>query len=427
MNDDTPTDHDTLTADAPSREAGWGAVAQAQSLLPQGQELVTIDNWQEWPTLRHSFQHMREIMPSHLIEASAAPNAFAYAESPVFVGGITVEARAGHTVNDIIASTETDGFMVLHRDQVIDERYWGKMGHGTPHLVMSMSKSIVSCVAATLVRDGVLDPEALIQRYIPEVGESGYAGARVRDILDMRSGLKFAETYLDPDSEVRVMERSMGWAPRGSDDPVGMYPFILTCTQDRDHGGTFEYRSVETDMLGWVCERAAGARMADLIAARVWQPLGAEYDAEVSVDPLGSAIHDGGISATLRDLARFGQMLLQSGFANDHAVIPSEWIHDTLYPPADVREAFAASDNEPYLPGGWYRNQFWCIPGDNGPILMALGIHGQMIFVEPSTQMVGVKLSTWPYPQDADRLIPTIEAFKAIGRALNQPTEPTFD
>ncbi len=422
MNDDTPTDHMTPTAEASSAEAGWGAVAHAQSLLPQGQELITIDNWQEWPTLRHSFQHMREIMPSHVIRASPYPNGFSYAELSWAVGGVSVEAREGHTVNEIIESTETDGFMVLHRDQVVDERYFGTMGHGTPHLVMSMSKSIVSCVAATLVRNGVIDPDALIERYIPEVRECGYAGASVRDLLDMRSGLKFAETYLDPDSEVRVMERSMGWAPRGSEDPVGMYPFILTCTQDRPHGGTFEYRSVETDMLGWVCERAAGERMADLVAARIWQPIGAEYDAEVSVDPLGSAIHDGGISATLRDLARFGQMLLHSGMAGEQPVVPTEWIQDTLYPPEDVRDAFAASDNEPYLPGGWYRNQFWCIPGDNGPILMCLGIHGQMIFVEPSTQMVGVKLSTWPYPQDADRLLPTIEAFKAIGRALNRPS-----
>ncbi len=358
-------------------------------------------------------------MPSHVIAASSYPTALSYADLPWAVGDLCIEERDGRTVDDVIDATETDGFMVLHRDHVVDERYFGAMGTDTPHLVMSMSKSIVSCVAATLVRDGLLDPEAPIERYIPEVSRSGYSGASVRDLLDMRSGLKFSETYLDPHSEVRVMERSMGWAPRGSDDPVGMYPFILTCVQDRPHGGMFEYKSVETDMLGWVCERVAGARMADLVAARIWQPIGAEHDAEVCVDPLGSAIHDGGISATVRDLARFGQMLLHAGDAGEHAGVPGAWIHDTLYPPADVRDAFAASDNEPYLPGGWYRNQFWCIPGDQGPILMCLGIHGQMVFVEPSTQMVGIKLSTWPYPQDADRLLPTIEAFRAIGRALN--------
>ncbi len=398
---------------------GWEAVAEAESLLPQSQELVTLANWQDWPMLERSFVHMREIMPSHVIAAADYPVPLDYTAHAAWIGDVVVDAEGGKTVDDVIAATHTDGFLVMHHGQIIGERYPRAMSHDTTHLVMSMSKSIVSAVVATLVRDGVIDPDSTLETYVPEVSEKGYAGASVRDLLDMRSGITFSETYLDPDSEVRVMERSMGWAPRGEDDPVGMYPFILTCTSDRPHGGGFEYRSVETDMLGWVCERATGQRMADLISERVWTPIGAEHDAEVSVDPLGSAIHDGGVSATLRDLARFGRMLSAQGYVGDRSVVPSWWIEDTLNPPGDVREAFASSSNEPFLPGGWYRNQFWCIPGDNGPIMMCLGIHGQMIFIEPSTHLVGIKLSTWPLPQDAEKLLPTIEAFRAIGRSLS--------
>ncbi len=394
------------------------AVPDAESLLPQTQELVTLANWQEWPTLERSFVHMREIMPSHVIKAAAYPVPLDDSAEGRPLGPVVVDDK-GSTVDDVLQATHTDGFLVLHHGRIIDERYPRTTSYDTTHLVMSMSKSIVSCVCATLVAEGVIDPEAILETYVPEVANSGYAGARVRDLLDMRSGITFSETYLDPDSEVRVMERSMGWAPRGEDDPVGMYPFILTCTSERPHGGGFEYRSVESDMLGWVCERATGTRMADLIAERVWAPIGAEHDAEVSVDPLGSAIHDGGVSATLRDLARFGRMLSSQGYVGDRSVVPSWWIEDTLNPPSGVRDAFASSSNEPFLPGGWYRNQFWCIPGDNGPIMMCMGIHGQLIFIEPSTHLVGVKLSTWPLPQDAEKLLPTIEAFKAIGRALN--------
>ncbi|MGB3258945.1 MAG: serine hydrolase [Ornithinimicrobium sp.] len=400
------------------RPPGWGAVPDAESLLPESQELVTLANWQEWPTLERSFVHMREIMPSHVIPTSDYPIPLDYPAHAHGVGDIVVDAHHGKTVNDILDATHTDGFLVMHHGQVIEERY-PRMSDDTNHLVMSMSKSLVSAVVATLVSEGVLDVEATLETYVPEVASSGYAGATVRDLLDMRSGITFSETYLDPESEVRVMERSMGWAPRGEDDPVGMYPFILTCSADRPHGGGFEYRSVETDMLGWVCERATGMRMADLIAERVWKPIGAERDAEVSVDPLGSAIHDGGVSATLRDLARFGRMLASHGYVGDRSVVPSWWIEDTLNPASGVREAFASSANEPFLPGGWYRNQFWCLPGDHGPIMMCMGIHGQMIFIEPSTHLVGVKLSTWPLPQDAGKLLPTIEAFKAIGRAVN--------
>ncbi len=408
--------HRPQTENVEITPSGWSDVESAGALLPQSQPLVTIDNWQEWPTLHRSFQHMREVMPSHLIPAgTAAPLPTAHTD----LSQVRIDKHDVGNVDDMLATTHTNGFMVMHAGMVLTERYPNGMEPTQKHLVMSMSKSMVSCVAATLVRDGVLQPDAEASRYVPELEHSGYAGARVRDVLDMRSGVRFRETYLDPESEVRVMERSMGWAPRREQDPLGMYPFILTCEQERPHGETFEYRSIEADVLGWICERATGTRMADLLADRLWGPVGAEYDAEVSVDPLGSAIHDGGVSATLRDLARFGAMLLNEGQVGQREVVPDWWLSDTLNPPSDVRDSFAASDNEPFLPGGWYRNQFWCIPGDNGPIMMAMGIHGQMIFVEPSSQLVGVKLSTWPTPQDASKLLPTIEGFRAIGRAVN--------
>ncbi|MGB5952116.1 MAG: serine hydrolase, partial [Ornithinimicrobium sp.] len=375
-------DHTTETEAAEITPPGWSDVESAGALLPQGQTLVTIDNWQDWPTLHRSFQHMREVMPSHVIGAgSPIPLPVAYTD----LSTIRIDKHDTDSVEDMLEQTHTNGFLVMHRGHVLTEQYPGGMAPTQTHLVMSMSKSIVSCVTALLIRDGVMSADEVASHYVPELEHSGFAGASVRDLLDMRSGIRFRETYLDPESEVRVMERSMGWAPRRDEDPVGMYPFILTCEQERSHGGPFEYRSIETDVLGWLCERATGERMADLVSERVWQPIGAEHDAEVSVDPLGSAIHDGGISATLRDLARFGSMVLNDGMVGEREVVPAWWFDDTRNPPSDVRDTFAASDNEPYLPGGWYRNQFWCIPGDNGPILMALGIHGQMIFVEQST------------------------------------------
>ena len=265
---------------------------------------------------------------------------------------------------------------------------------------------------------GSSTPEAPVEGYVPELGGSGYAGATVRNVLDMRTGVRFSEAYLDPLSEVRVMERSMGWAPLQEGDPVGEYAYILSTVRDRDHDGVFTYRSIDTDTLGWIVERAAQQQMADLISSRVWRPMGAEHDAEITLDPLGCAIHDGGVSATLRDLGRFGLMLLDHGVVDGRPVIPAGWIESALHPPTDVRDAFAHSENEPYLPGGWYRNQFWFVPGDNGPILLCLGIHGQMIFVEPASRTVGVKLSSWPTPQHLDKLLGAIATFRTIGRHL---------
>ncbi len=360
---------------------------------------------------------MRELMPSHVILGSDDPRPLR--EDPQDLGTLALEGIGFATsLDEVMVGSQTDGFLVIKDDVVAFERYFDPMSRRSRHLVMSVSKSIVSSVAATLFADGLLDPDAPVETYVPELAESGYAGARVRDVLDMRTGVRFSEAYLDPLSEVRVMERSMGWAPRRDGDPLGAYPYILTTVRETDHDGTFTYRSIDTDTLGWMVERATKQRMADLISQRVWQPMGAEHDAEVTVDPLGCAIHDGGVSATLRDLGRFGLMLLDQGVVNGREVLPAQWIESASYPPADVRDAFARSENEPYLPGGWYRNQFWFVPGDHGPILLCLGIHGQMIFVEAATRTVGVKLSSWSTPQHLDKLVGTISTFRQIARHL---------
>jgi CubicO group peptidase (beta-lactamase class C family) len=214
------------------------------------------------------------------------------------------------------------------------------------------------------------------------------------------------------------MERSMGWRPLSDGDPVGAYAYLATLTRTKDHGGGFTYRSADTDMLGWVCERAADVRMADLVSTLLWQPLGAEAPAEITCDAVGTGIHDGGISAVARDVARFGQMLLDAGRVGRRHVVPAAWVADAWNRPEDVREAFASSDNEPVLPGGWYRNQFWFVPSHTGDALVCLGIHGQMVYVNPSTGLVGVKLSSWPTAQHTASLVDTLRGFSALGAHL---------
>ena len=148
----------------------------------------------------------------------------------------------------------------------------------------------------------------------------------------MRSGIAFSEDYLDLDAEVRLLEQAIGWAPRRHPGvPGSMYEFLLTLRQKRPHGGPFEIRSCETDVLGWVCEAAAGTRMPELMSGVLWGRLGAEHDAAIAVDATGTGMFDGGICATLRDLARFGAMVLAEGTSlTGEQVVPASWIQDTL-------------------------------------------------------------------------------------------------
>ena len=389
---------------------------------PPAESQATLANWQDPPYNRWSFQHVRELIPTQRISRGPGPSrALApHGASPV-IDDITVYRLAGHTSTfaEVIAETWTDAVVVLHDGEIAFEQYFNEMTEETPHLLMSVTKSVVGCIAGILVEQGLLNPDQQASAYVPEIVGSGYDGATVRHLLNMRTGVAFREEYTNQDAEVRVMERYMGWRPgEDHDDARGMYFYLTKLGTDTDHGGPFVYRSADTDMLGWVCERAAGARMADLISLLIWQPMRAEFDAEITCDGVGSAIHDGGMSARARDLARFGQLILEDGYVHGASIVPERWLHEARALDPDIRGAFAASDSEPVLTGGWYRNQFWFVPGPLGDIQLCLGIHGQMVLVDWATRTVSVKLSSWPSAQDTAALIDTIRAFVAAGRHL---------
>jgi len=391
-----------------------------QGFPPSADARVTLANWQLPPYNQWSFSHMREIVPTQRISRGGGPVAPLPAD-PRPLGQVAVLRASGAraVVDDVLDGTYTDAVVVVHGGQVVFERYAGETGPDTPHLLMSISKSVVSCVVGNLVGRGVLSPGQLITDRVPELGGSGYRGASLRNLLDMRSGVDFSEDYTDLNAEVRVIEEAMGWRPRSARKvPPSMYEYLTTLGGAPTHGGIFDYRSCETDVLGWVCERAAGTRMAGLIGELVWAPMGAEYDAEITCDGAGTAIHDGGMCATARDLARFGTMLLAGGEVAGRRVVPAGWLRDSWDVDADVRDAFARSVSEPYLPGGWYRNKFWFVPRPSGTVLLCLGINGQMLYVAPGTGTVAAKLSCWPDAQSPAMLEDTLRAFDAAGAVL---------
>jgi CubicO group peptidase (beta-lactamase class C family) len=323
------------------------------------------------------------------------------------------------TVAEIMATTNTNGWILIRHGKVLAEHYPHGMAPDTRHILMSVSKSLVGVVAGALIANGELDPAKPVTAYVPELSESGYAGASVRHLLDMRSGIRFSEDYLDPQAEVRVLEQAIGWAPRRHPlIPHTMYDFLLTLQAKDPHGGAFEYRSGETDVLGWICEAASGQRMPELMSQVLWSRLGAENDAVIAVDSVGSGMFDGGICAALRDLARFGAMLADGGTSlTGEQVVPESWVEDCLRGDADSRAAFAQSPTPTLMPGGMYRNQFW-LPYPDRDVLLCLGIHGQMVYVNPLTGVVAAKLSSWPEPQHAGKLFSTLRAFDAISSAL---------
>src|ERR1700756_4698977 len=283
------------------------------------------------------------------------------------------------------------------------------------HLLQSVSKSITGTLTGVLVARGVLAPDDLVTAHVPELAGTSFDGATVRHLLDMRAGTRFDETYADPASDLRASEAQFGWAPgpRPARDAVA---YLSGLVNHRPHGGRFEYRSILTDVLGLVIERAAGMPFADTLGRELWGPMGAETDAYVTVDADGFPVTDGGICVSLRDLARFGRMVLDGGVVDSRQIVPAGWLADTLAGGEDSAEAFAQGEHSAELPGGHYRNQWWVPAGQR--VFVGWGIHGQFLFVDRGTRTVIGLLSTWPTSLDPDRREAIMEAVWATTEEL---------
>jgi CubicO group peptidase (beta-lactamase class C family) len=389
------------------------------------QSRITVDNWQEPGSLAWSFLHMDELFPTAGIEGESTGCA---ATEPAALPGdswglrglaVPLPGGAGTTVAEILATTHTDAWMVLRGNEVLVEEYFGAMGPGTRHLLMSVSKSIVSTVVGVMVAQGKIDTAERIDHYIPELAASGYRGATVRDVLDMRSGIQFSEEYLDPGSEVRQLDKAVGWAPRRHGEAATLKQFLVTLEQKREHGGHFEYRSCETDVLGWLCEAVSGRQFAELTSDVLWSPLGACHDAYIALDAVGTGMFDGGICATLGDMARFGAMIRDGGVSlGGQRILESAWVDDIFAGGPDSAEAFAAGRDAVAMPGGKYRSQFWFL-SDDRDTAYCLGIHGQMVYINRKSGVVGVKFSSTALPVDPFAGPAAAAMFEAISKAFD--------
>ena len=278
-----------------------------------------------------------------------------------------------------------------------------------PHIVMSVSKSITALLAGALEGAGLLDPEAPVTRYIPEADGSAFGDAQVRHLLDMTTSTAFVEDY-SPGDDVREYRRSTGWYPAENGAP-GLHEYLLTIRKAAEHGRAFHYVSPNTDMLGWVCERAAGVTYADALSTYIWAPLGAESDADVTVDRLGAMRAAGGISVVPRDLARLGQLVVEDGLG----VVPAAYVRD-LREGGD-QAAWSGGEWAEFLPGGAYRNCFYQ-PRTEPGVAVGIGIFGQHLYADPVRKVVVAKQSSWPMPSDEAGDLTAIDASRAIAAAL---------
>jgi CubicO group peptidase (beta-lactamase class C family) len=297
---------------------------------------------------------------------------------------------------DALAQTYIDPICIVHDGRIVFEHYVDGMEPADTHLLMSVSKSLTATLVGVLVGDGVLDPDADVTDYIGALRGTAWAGCTLQHLLDMRAGTRFdEEDYGDADSDGVLIDQISGYrARRRPDLPPDTYAWILSLDNDREHGSPFKYRSILTDVLGWVAAEATGTRFPELFAQAIWSRIGAERDAEIIVDAAGFAAAEGGICSTLRDLARFGCMHLERGTIGGRRVVPAAWIDRLLTRDEELIAAFDGSLMAD-RPGAFYHDCWWIWDAEAG-IYSAYGINGQQLLIHRPSRTVIARLATWP-------------------------------
>lgn len=372
-----------------------------------------LSNWRQHPFNVRGFTEVDRLITVQPITAGSSPRPLPSGK-PIDLASIAVGEE---TAASLLDASNTDGFLALKDGAVVSEFYGPAMGATTPHIIFSVSKSVTGSLAGVLVARGELDPEAPVTRYVPELQASAWGDATVRQVLDMTVSVRFIEDYLDPKGDVARYRVAMDWNPPGYFPyEGGLHHFLATLPKDQEaHGERFQYLSPNSDLLGWILERAGGATVAELLTRHIWQPLGAETDGFITVDRHGAARTAGGICVTLRDLARFGDMMRLGGRANGTQVIPADWVEDIMT--AGSEEAWIKGQMTGLFQRARYRAK-WYVPLDRPGTLVAIGIHGQWIYVDREAGVTMVKMSSQPLPVDDPLDYRLVAMFRAIADAL---------
>jgi len=371
----------------------------------------------KFPGTRWAFSHIRELVPTANVwrgEGAIVP--LPRAERDIDKIPVTTMDGKAITFGDMPALTYADGLLVMHKGKVIYEKYFGAGNAHRPHIAFSVTKSFVGTLAATLVAQGKLDPAAQVVKYVPELKESAYGDATVREVMDMTIGVKYSENYSDPKAEVFDYARAGGMMPLPPNysGPRTFYDFLVKLQKEGEHGKVFAYKTSNAEVLAWIVKRASGESLADLLSKQIWQKLGAENDAYFMVDSVGGESGGGGLNTTLRDLARFGEMIRNKGKFNGQQVIPEAAVADLTTPGDKAKFAVAGYKT---LPNWSYRDMWWQSNNANGAFA-ARGIYGQSIYIDPKAEMLIVRYASHPYAANAANDPVTLPAYAALAAEL---------
>ena len=263
-----------------------------------------------------------------------------------------------------------------------------------------MFKSVISALFGIAIGEGKIKSiEQTVTDYLPDFAATGYDKVRIKDLLQMSSGVGFNEDYGDFNSDINIMGRYFALG-------MPMADFAKTLKRERKPGTYNHYVSIDTQVLGMILKKATGKTITEYMKEKLWSQIGAESEAYWIVDKTGMEFALGGLNITARDYAKLGQLFLDSGKWQGREIVPKEWVLASITPDAPhvmpgKRESAALTDG--------YGFQWWIPEGSKGEF-DAQGIYGQMIYVDPSTKTVIVKLaSNYHFKNDKKRVFHELE------------------
>ncbi|MDF1687970.1 MAG: serine hydrolase [Parvibaculaceae bacterium] len=360
-----------------------------------------------------NFNRMTELFPSATMKASPTPFQFGEGEPMALptsfeTDGVTIDTEA------FLTETDTAALLVIQNGNVRFEDYRLTGGRDVQWLSMSVAKSFTSTLVGMAVEDGsIASIEDPVTKYVPALAGSAYDSVRIKDILQMSSGAAWDENYGDPDSDINRFGRILGAGGSFSE-------FVTTMKREKEPGTYNRYNSASTQVLGSLLLAATGQPIQDYMAEKLWTPLGMESDGYWLVDDDNVPMVFFGLNATARDYAKIGELFRNGGMWNGEQVVSADWVHASITP--DAPHLMPGDNPLSDFPMG-YGYQWWVMDGD-AQEFSAIGVYNQFIYVNPTKDLVIVKLSAnsaygTSTDGSAEREFETIDLFRAIGDALN--------
>lgn len=417
----------TAYAKEPAEGDGFMVHPHANSAMtgipPKKQDLVTIDSAAtSRDKHRWALCHTRELMPTQCISRGTGDVVeLARDRMPVKnFNNMKVKSLEGKkvTLGELFSQQHTDAFLCMVDGKIVSEQYFGGMTPDKPHDLYSTGKSLSSTMIGTLLGN-VLEKGKPIEEYLPEFAESKLRGATIQEMLDMQSGSDYSYGLAD---DATIAEHiGLTRATPKEQEPKSQWQMLLDAPKIRPHGKVMRYKEYDVMSVILAAERKTGMRFADLFSQRIWSQLGVEHDAYVRCDGWGLAVPSFGICATLRDMGRWCQMVVNDGKFNGRQIVPAGYLEDVRngeQQPVPLKDWISRWECD-QSPGTKYHNWFW-FPGLIRDAYATSGGLGQFCYMNWRHRTVIVAFSCWMKGDDFQRLDHTYwHAFQQITEQLN--------